>query len=301
MALTDLTTLAAVQLYATGISPPTADIPQVQSLITQVSSALLSDLRRNSLLSRTITNEPYNGRAGQLSLTLRNWPVTSVTLLQASTQSIWPTYGNAPVTIPAVSTANGPPTGSGYFLEPWDGYPPGKNQQIQLMGYVFTPGLSNIFVTYQAGYLVSKEAWTIPGTPFQITPLSPNGLMVQDAGVTTAAGVALTAIAQGGTPSTGQYIPPNPVGALGATLTSYYTFAVADVGTGMLLSYSYIPQVIASAATQLTAEYYKYRARIGEKTRSLGGQETASYDAIDLPPWTKEALDAYRDVGPFAF
>ncbi len=77
---------------------------------------------------------------------------------------------------------------------------------------------------------IHKTASTaIPATPFQITPSAPSsGTFVVDLGVTDASGKAMTRVAS--SPATGQYAVTN----LGA-----YTFASADAGTSVVISYEY--------------------------------------------------------------
>lgn len=71
---------------------------------------------------------------------------------------------------------------------------------------------------------------TIPGTPFSITPTVPgSGSYVQDLGVRDATGNPMTRVATG--PTTGQYAVNISTGA--------YTFAAADTGKVVFISYSY--------------------------------------------------------------
>ena len=68
----------------------------------------------------------------------------------------------------------------------------------------------------------------IPTTPFQITPTVPNsGTWSADLGVRNAAGIQFTRVASG--PTTGQY----------SVAAGVYTFATADVGTIVYISYQY--------------------------------------------------------------
>lgn len=71
-------------------------------------------------------------------------------------------------------------------------------------------------------------AATVPSTPFQVTIVPPtSGTWLSDLGVQTAAGVTLTRVASG--PTTGQY----------SVSAGVYTFAAADTGVAMLISYEY--------------------------------------------------------------
>ena len=110
------------------------------------------------------------------------------------------------------------------------------------------------------------EAQTIPSTSaYTVTPNQPYGIWAADNGVTYAStGVALTAIASG-TPSVGQYLPPQP---WAASPTYVYTFAAADANANVLISYSYIPFSLEQGCIEWVGERFRYSARIGMKTPS---------------------------------
>jgi len=75
----------------------------------------------------------------------------------------------------------------------------------------------------------------IPATPFTVTPSVPNtGTWVEDLGVMNANNQALTRVASG--PTTGQYSVANGV----------YTFAAADTGQTVYISFSYTYTNVAS-------------------------------------------------------
>ena len=274
----DLTTLANVKAWLT-IDNSNSDTI-LSALITAASRAIYANLGRASLLPRTF-NERYDGNASpNRRLYLRNWPVLSITTLT-----------NNNVTIPpAPIVANSWPQ-SGYLLEPWDGTPPGEPQPIDVYGsfqwglYDFTFGRQNISIVYSAGYAVQGEAWTVPGTPYQVTPLAPYGPFASDQGVTYAAtGVALTPVT--GTPAQGQYAQANGI----------YTFAAADEAAAVLISYGFVPQDIAQVCMELVGERYNYRNRIGAVTKSLGGQETMTYAQVAIPKALDMMLSPYRAV-----
>ncbi len=68
----------------------------------------------------------------------------------------------------------------------------------------------------------------IPTTPYQITPTPPSsGTWAADLGVLNASGVPMTKVT--GTPTTGQY----------AAAAGVYTFAAADTGLVVFISYTY--------------------------------------------------------------
>jgi hypothetical protein len=156
----------------------------------------------------------------------------------------------------------------------------------------FSKGVNNIAVTYQYGYAIQNEAQTIPATsPYQITPNAPYGAYGADNGVTYASsGIALTPILSG-TPSAGQYVPPN---LAGDTPTLAYTFAAADEGKAVLLNYSYVPYQVEQACIETVGERYRYKSRIGLKSQTMGGQETSAYDLSGLTKPIMDMLNPFR-------
>lgn len=93
--------------------------------------------------------------------------------------------------------------------------------------------LNNIFFgqTLSNGIKTDYQDTTgtaIPGTPFTITPTPPSsGVWAYDLGVQTAAGIPYTRVASA--PTTGQY----------SVSAGVYTFAAADTGVVVYISYNY--------------------------------------------------------------
>jgi hypothetical protein len=177
-------------------------------------------------------------------------------------------------------------------LSQWSGSPPGSNQTLSLVGWNFWQGIKNISVTYTAGYSVVGEATTITALPY--TAAAPLGTWSVDGGVKfTDTGVALTPILSG-TPTTGQYLVET------ASLTypdpGTYMFAAADVGRPVAVSYSYIPSALEQIVIEEVCERYKYKDRIGLRSKALGGQETVTYDLSGLPNYVAQMLNAWRSV-----
>jgi hypothetical protein len=279
MSVNDLTTISAVKEWVGIEQENTASDQLIGRLISRVSSVILGELGRATLLSKTY-NEIYDGY-GNGVLVLRQFPVTSLASLSS--------FGVAIPVSPNLSI------NTGYFLEPWDGVPPGGNQRVSLNGYCFARGRQTINVGYTAGYLVSGEAGTIAAAdPYIVTPLVPYGILVADAGVTFANGTALTPVA--GVPTTGQYNAPQPFA--GANPSDYYTFATADAGKVVLLSYSYVPAAIEGAVVELVGERVKYKDHMGQASKSLGGQETMAFNKNAIPDYVKEMLQQYKSVIP---
>ncbi len=269
MAAADLCSLADAKAWL-GITNTTSDA-LLGGLITSVSRSILEYLNRSYLLPMQRT-EVRDGTGSQRMM-LKEFPVNSIASLTV----------NGSV-IPACTS---PPFGTGYILDAADPYPPGHIQRLIMTGQTFWRGLSNVTVVYNAGYQVTGEAWTIPATPFQITATQPWGNWGSDQGVTFAAtGVALTQVASG--PTAGQY----------AVAAGVYTFAAADVGKAVLISYGYIPADVRQACLQALGDEFKSRERIGIQSKSLAGQETITYTTSMLTTRVKAMLASYVSVTP---
>jgi Phage gp6-like head-tail connector protein len=260
----NLTTLQNVSTWL-GLSTPT-DNQLLERLISQASRVILAYLQRPNIFQQTYT-DTLDGSGSERQF-LPAWPVLSVSSLAIGTHAVAasPSYGQV-----------------GYTLHAWNGFPPGNPQWIDVFGLRFHSGTSNIAVTYTAGYAVQNEPQTVPSTPsYQVTVNAPYGNWAVDQGVTYANGTALTAVTN--SPSVGQY----------SVTAGTYSFNSGDAGASILISYSYVPFDIEQVCIELVAERYRYKARIGEKSKTLGGQETTSYLITDLTPSVKLALAPYR-------
>lgn len=264
----DLVSLAGVQAWL----GQTSDSVNLGALITQVSRAILTSLGRASILPTSYL-ETRDGD-GHRALILRNWPVLSVNSLVVNGQAIAAT---APLSL-------GSAVQSGYVLEQADLTPPGRMQALLLRDAWFCRGAQNVSVTYRAGYQVTGEAAVVPVSPATIAAQAPFGAWASDGGVTYANGGALAPVA--GAPGLGQYSVAGGV----------YTFSVADAGASVLLTYGFVPADLGEATLEWVAERYAYKAHIGQKSKSLGGQETVSYDLSAVPAFVAAALQPYRRI-----
>jgi hypothetical protein len=242
-------------------------------LITQVSRAVLSHIDRPMLLPAAYV-EMRDGD-GDVAIVLQQWPATSIASCNV----------NGVVIAPATPLSPGHAWTSGYVLEPAQTAPPGRMQKLALRGSCFWRGLQNVSVAYQAGYQVSGEAALVPfAAPYEIVAEAPYGDWASNVGVSYANGTALTAVA--GTPSAGQY----------SISAGTYTFAAADAGAAVRLSYGYVPADLGFCCLDWAAELYSYRARIGQRSKSLGGQETISFIVKDVPDFVATALQPFKRV-----
>ena len=194
---------------------------------------------------------------GGASLPLRQWPVTSV----------------AAVSIAGVAlSASAAPGAGGWRLDPADAAPPGAMQRLACVAGRFPPGPGSVAVTYRAGYEVLGEAALVPAAdPYVVTAQAPFGAWCLDTGVAGA---------------------PGPYTATGGT----YTFTSASAGAAVQLSYGYVPADLARACLEWVADRYAARSRIGVASKSLGGQETASFVVKAMPDVVSRLLQPYRRV-----
>jgi hypothetical protein len=275
-----LTSLANLKpwIYPLPASPatyPTNDETLLTSLINQISTGIANSLQRPSLVRTTFT-EVRDG-VGNRRMTLRNWPVVSVSSVIVNGCSI-----------PA-SAAFGQ---SGYSPTTWDGTNAGNPQEIVLCGYELIRGAGNVQIVYQAGYCVQNEAQNVGSSTYQVTPNTPYGGWAQDDGVTYANGTPLTPVASA--PSIGQYVPPSP---FKSSPLLYYQFSASDVNAGVLLNYSYIPADLEEACIEWIGERYRYKNRIGQTSTSQSGVETAAF-SLKMPDHIKQMLQPYRKAIP---
>lgn len=280
MAAGDLATLNDVKSWL-GLAPSETTSDAVLSrLITATSGVVRSRLNRFSLVSRSCLD--LRDGSGTQSFLLRHWPVTSVQQVK-----VWSAI------VPQSTLVSGNPS-AGWTLSTWDGYPPGSHQTLTLAGYIFDHGSKNVAVSYTAGYLVPSEAAVVPSLSFRYQVLAPLGSWSADNGVVYGdTGVALVLVA--GTPTTGQYsLPTVPSGSQ----PGIYQFAAADVGRPVLISYSYTPADLEQVIVEWVSERFSYRSRIGQRSKSLGGQETMSWDLSGIPNFVDAAIQPYIDVVP---
>ncbi|HVP99168.1 MAG TPA: hypothetical protein VMS87_07950 [Roseiarcus sp.] len=267
----DLTTLAALKSW---LGLPSGSGPNdgtLSALITVASRSIYAALSRPALLPQSYS-EVLDLETQRVHL--RHWPVLRVMSLT------W-----RGLTVPPDTNAD--LDGSlGYVLQPGDAAPPGRPQALDLFGELYRPGRQSLAVIYTAGYAVQNEAQTVPASsPYQVNALAPYGAWASDLGVAYASnGTALTAV--GASPGVGQY----------AVTGGVYAFSAADAGQALSLSYAYVPQDVAQAALELAATRFRAAERIGLNSKSIGGQETISYDASAVPAPILAMLQPYKRV-----
>ena len=251
----------------------TDDDMLLSGLITQISRAILNIIDRPSILPSAYTEVCDGGY--NISIMLRQWPVIGISSCTIDGVVI-------PPSPPLIAGTNAQ---MGYVLDPANVAPPGTMQRISLRSYLFTCGIQNVTITYSAGYQITNESAVVPvSSPYSITAQAPYGDWASDVGVTYANGLQFAAVK--GTPAAGQYAVANGV----------YNFAQADAGSTVLLTYGYVPADLACCCMDWVAERYAYRSRIGQHSKSLGGQETMAFIVKDVPDFVASALAPYRRI-----
>lgn len=266
--------------------------------ITQVSKSIARYASRVFPVEQ-VTDTIYVDRAPEarsipghaVTLQLSRWPVLSVSSVLA-------------LTSPLTTTAY--VSGTDYLL---------KADVGQLIRLHASTGIASrwkvpqVTVSYVAGYgAIVTENFTIAGSPFQYTvknALDADGdfeIFSIDLGVTfVSGGAALTAEPFGTTLVSGQYISEN---GSGSTTAGRYTFASADTGKQVAITYAYnqIPDDLVDAVLKAMTQRFKGRDRdplqISQTQPGIGDQRwlVAGGKGNDQP-FTSEIMaliDPYR-------
>lgn len=256
----DLTVLADVKSWINP-NPATPMQPIDDGLLARLISASSNHIKR--WISRdvfmTTYSERYNGLGGT-RLTLRNAPVFSITSLVIGSTIV-------PASPDGIT--------SGYMFE--------ENGTIFLIGYAFPRAMQNIAVSYIAGFF-QVDTLAVPTTPFQLAANTLSQPWASALNVSYLSGIKLTQVASA--PTVGQYV----VSAAGL-----YTFAAADAGALVNISYGCLPADLTQGCIELVAARYRDRKHIGLKSETLGSQ-TTSYDMSEIPATVKLYLQQYKKV-----
>jgi len=264
----DLTTLARTKAYIGGNMSVNVDsilIPLISRASDQACQYASRRFQRSTYTSRKL-----NGNGSQ-RLMLPDNPIISVTD---------PVYVDS--TAYSLTTDT---TSSGFQYD---------SKFIYLMGgAAFDKGLRNITITFEAGYATTQDGYVpaAPG-PYALTPVSGSGVdplgdPAQTAGPAsvdrgvTKAGVAMVKVGSG--PATGQYSFADGV----------YTFASADAGAAVTMTYDFVPGAVEQAVIEMVATSFERRKNLGVTSRSLD-RETVTFDQRSMTLAVKEMLQPYR-------
>jgi hypothetical protein len=265
----DLTTVANVKAWLGLPSAPTPSDATLAGLVVAASRTIYAALSRTSLLPQSYT-DTIDLESDRVYLA--NWPVQQVSSVILDG-----------LAVPPAIPASVPPS-LGFLLQPGDVAPPGRPQALDIFGRRYHRRRQSLIVAYQAGYAVEGETWTAPSTsPYLITAASPFGAWGRDLGVVDASSEQPLALVAGA-PAAGQY----------SVNYGVYQFNAADAGAALSLSYGFVPQDLAQAATELAAERFRAAERIGLRSKSLGGQETIAYDLSGISASVAALIAPYR-------
>lgn len=263
----DLTTLEPVKQW---LSIETDDSDSIISrLISSASRFILGYIHLSSVAVQQY-DENYDGY-GQNFMLLKKWPAISVQRISFAGLTI-------------TSPATGNPRSNGFLLSAADDINMGP-QRLMLFGHRFPCGRGLVDVLYTAGFGKFDDPFTVPATPHLIAP-SP--AWAGDLGVKYANGSAFTKVTSA--PAVGQYSVNEATGV--------YTFAAADEGEAVLLSYSFVPADLEQACIELVGEGVRYMDRMGIKSKTLGGQETVVYDNSFMSDRISSLLRSFIRVSP---
>lgn len=271
----ELTTLDHVKAWL-GIDDPNTDVDNyLLRLIQSASRFALNYMQRDSMAA-TLYNELYDGY-GKSFMVLRQYPAIDVIALS---------FNGVPV---SEATGDGVtnPYANGFVLESPNVAP--TQQRLSLFGRVFPHQRSSVYVSYRAGYLKSNESHTITNS-YGVLQFQTNNVWLEDDGVKLSNGTALTRV----------YVAPAAVGPMQYCVdeNGVYSFNVAQNNAVVLVSYSYVPPDVEQAVWELVGERYRAQDRIGLNSKTLGGQETVSYDVRAMSPYIRELLNPYKRVVP---
>jgi hypothetical protein len=73
-----------------------------------------------------------------------------------------------------------------------------------------------------------------------------------------------------------------------------FSRGVQNVAISYTAGYASVPLDLKQAALEAFALTYRQRTHIGEKSNSMGGQVTLSFDMSDVPPRSMTVIGQYR-------
>lgn len=266
----DLTTLQRVKDYLAGVGVTNTGADTLYSaLISRASDMAIQWTGRP--FQRASMSQRLNGTGSTQQMLPEN-PIISVSSLVIDGATI-------PVSPDAMA--------SGYQFD---------NKFVYLFGgYYFNRGMRNVAISYVAGFSTTQTSF-IPANPgpYTITPvtgsgsgpdggpMSTGGPALLDRGVTfVATGVALVLV--GSNPAAGQY----------AFSGGVYTFAAADAGKQVTMSYDFCPGAVEQAVLEMVGTKMKQRDNLGIASKSLAN-ETITFLDKDLSNSVKGLLGPYR-------
>ena len=271
----ELTTLDHVKAWLAIDESNTDSDDYLLLLIKSASRFALNYMQRDSMAA-TQYDEMYDGY-GKSYMVLRQYPAIDVLALS---------FNGVPV---SEATGNGitTPFADGFVLESPNVAP--TQQRLSLFGRVFPHQRSSVYVSYRAGYLKSNESHTITNA-YGFYQAQTSNTWLEDDGVKLSNGTALTRV----------YVDPADLAPMQYCVDEdgLYSFDSAQNNATVLISYSFVPPDVEQAVWELVGERYRAQDRIGLNSKTLGGQETVSYDIRSMSPYIRELLNPYKRVVP---
>ena len=277
----DLTTLQAVKDFVE--VQTTKDDTIIASLITSFSQWALTYCSRETLSRILSFTETYDGN-GSTRLYTRNSPIQSLVavLVNGNAMPISAGYGKAGAFIEQLGKSIGVRGGSGAgsFVTTW--YPGGGGP-----AFAFWKGQGNIQIQYTAGHLPADVLNDVLTIALQTVQLSA-GPWAADAGVVFYPSL-VPLVQVPSSPTTGQY----------SVLNGLYTFAVADNGKQVAVSYKIYqaPADLELCARRTVGVVYKRRQWLDQASKTLGAQGasgTTRYRDWKLTPEDEVTMTNYK-------
>lgn len=260
-----LTSLSAIKVWLDITGNEADDL--LRNLIEGASQLVLNYIGRETFTARTYVDR-FRGN-GKGSAVLKHWPVISITSVFVAGATINASnFGSTGLPSPGYSL--------GEVLEG-----PGS---LDLTGHAFYSG-APAEVTYTAGYQTS-QSFTL-ANPVEPVFTTLKGQWIANVRVVLQDGTILTQVPQN--PAAGEYA---------VNEDGVYTFNAAQAGASLTIVYNYAPMDISMAVMELVGETYRRRERIGQISKTLGGQQTAQYSQKDMNETIRAALQPYRRVVP---
>lgn len=155
-------------------------------------------------------------------------------------------------------------------------------------GFWFTRARKNVFITYTFGFAgipVLLELQTIPTVGAPVITLN-NAFWISDQGVQ---------FFIGGTPLTQVFVAPSAGQYYVNTQTGQYTFAAADAGKQVQISYTYsgVPDDVQQCVNGMVGFVYGQRGSVGVQSETISGA-AATVRLQDYPKYLWQTIYYYR-------
>lgn len=265
----DLTTIEAVKTWLSIETTTPALDTLLSRMISAASETVLQYMNRTTLALREVT-ETYDTWDGAPQIVLKSWPVHSIASV---------VYQNRPI------EPSNTPGSMGYRLQDIENAQGGQ-QLLSFIGYRLCRERQSMTVTYSAGY-VRDETRELPEAAegAATVAITTYNAMIQDLGVLYD-GDPLVKVTTG-TPTAGQYR---------VSQNGTYTFPASMAGDEVVIRYSYVPSAIEDTVIQLIGKRFAGKSSQGYLSKTLGGQETVTFDKSDLSPQLRDNLMTFKRV-----